>query len=57
VYTIEEWEGRPDELDGRPNAPLGDAYDRSLDRLRALEPSEVLFGHDRRTWTRSTTPG
>ncbi len=57
VYTVEEWQGTPDELDGRPNAPLTDEYDRSLDRLRALEPEEVLFGHDRRSWTRARTAG
>ncbi len=55
VYTVEEWQGTPDELDGRPNAPLPDDYDRSLDRLRALEPEQVLFGHDRRSWTRAET--
>jgi glyoxylase-like metal-dependent hydrolase (beta-lactamase superfamily II) len=57
VYTVEEWQGRPDELDGRPNAPLAEAYDASLERLRDLEPAAVLFGHDRRAWTRTTQPG
>ena len=53
LYTVEEWEGRPDVLEGRSNAPDPDAYDRSHAKLRALEPARVHFGHDRRTWTRT----
>ena len=52
VYTVEEWAGTPDELEGRSNAPAPEDYDRSLDRLRGLEPRTVHFGHDRRTWHR-----
>jgi len=26
------------------------AYDRSIARLKALNPKEVLFGHDRQGW-------
>ena len=54
VYTVEEWAGTPDELDGRSNAPDRDAYDRSTERLHALEPARVHFGHDRRSWTRAS---
>ncbi len=53
VYTVEEWSGTPDELEGRSNAPRSDDYDRSLDRLRELDPAAVHFGHDRRTWHRA----
>ena len=54
VYTVEEWAGTPDELEGRSNAPDRDAYDRSTERLHALEPARVHFGHDRRSWTRAS---
>jgi glyoxylase-like metal-dependent hydrolase (beta-lactamase superfamily II) len=52
VYTVDEWAGTPDELEGRSSAPDHAAYDDSLDRLRGLEPERVYFGHDRRSWTR-----
>ena len=52
VYTVEEWAGSPDELEGRSGAPDQRAYDQSLDRLRELEPQQVFFGHDRRSWQR-----
>ena len=57
VYTVEEWDGAPDELEGRSSAPLPDDYDRSLGRLRALAPERVHFGHDARTWRRAGRPG
>lgn len=50
VYTVDEWAGSPDELEGRTSAPDRAAYDRSLARLRDLEPTEVYLGHDRRAW-------
>lgn len=50
-YTVEEWIGGPDALEGRSSAPGQGAYDRSIERLRSLHPSRVLFGHDRRSWT------
>ena len=53
VYTVEEWAGTPDELEGRSSAPDQDAYDGSLDRLHELEPERVFFGHDRRSWVRA----
>jgi glyoxylase-like metal-dependent hydrolase (beta-lactamase superfamily II) len=53
VYTVEEWSGTPDELEGRPNAPAPDDYERSLERLRELRPATVHFGHDGRTWHRA----
>ena len=52
VYTVDEWAGEPDELEGRSGAPDREAYDRSVDRLRGLEPAAVHFGHDRRSWDR-----
>jgi N-acyl homoserine lactone hydrolase len=53
IYTVEEWVGEPDILEGRSGAPDRDAYDRSHGRLQALEPARVHFGHDRRAWTRT----
>lgn len=53
VYTVDEWAGEPDELEGRSGAPDRGAYDRSLERLQGLGPSLVHFGHDRRTWRRA----
>jgi glyoxylase-like metal-dependent hydrolase (beta-lactamase superfamily II) len=50
VYTVDEWAGAPDELEGRTGAPDRAAYDRSLERLHGLEPAVVHFGHDRRSW-------
>ena len=52
VYTVDEWAGEPDELEGRSGAPDRDAYDRSLQRLQELGPAQVYFGHDRRSWRR-----
>ena len=49
-YTVGEWIGDPDDLDGRPEGPNRDAYDRSIRRLRERRPERVLFGHDRRPW-------
>ena len=51
VYTSGEWAGDPDAWEGRSRAPDPAAYDRSIERLRALEPARVFFGHDRRSWT------
>jgi glyoxylase-like metal-dependent hydrolase (beta-lactamase superfamily II) len=53
VYTVDEWVGTPDELEGRTGAPDRDAYDRSTERLHALDPDLVHFGHDRRAWRRA----
>jgi glyoxylase-like metal-dependent hydrolase (beta-lactamase superfamily II) len=53
VYTVDEWAGEPDELEGRSSAPDREAYDRSTDRLHGLEPVVVHFGHDRRSWRRA----
>ncbi len=49
-YTSGEWDGDPDALEGRSSAPDRDAYDRSIERLRGLQPVRVLFGHDRDPW-------
>jgi glyoxylase-like metal-dependent hydrolase (beta-lactamase superfamily II) len=53
VYTVDEWAGTPDELEGRTTARDQEAYDRSLERLHGLEPTLVHFGHDRRSWSRA----
>ena len=50
-YTAGEWEGDPDALEGRSGAPDGKAYDRSIERLKELEPRVVYFAHDRTIWT------
>ena len=49
-YTAGEWIGDPDALEGRSTAPDVLSYDRSIERLRALRPARVHFGHDRLTW-------
>ena len=43
---------RPGALEGRSARPDRGAYDRSIERLRALDPvARSLFGHDRAAWT------
>ena len=51
VYGLDEWLGAPGR-EGRSSAPDLPAYDASLDKLRAADPSRVLFAHDRRAWSR-----
>jgi glyoxylase-like metal-dependent hydrolase (beta-lactamase superfamily II) len=59
-YTVGEWVGDPDAMEGRSGAPDKSAYDRSIERLRELDPVRVHFGHDRAVWTadpaRPSTP-
>jgi N-acyl homoserine lactone hydrolase len=50
VYSRGEWVGVPDAREGASTAQDRDAYDRSFARLKALNPKEVLFGHDRQGW-------
>ena len=50
-YTVGEWTGDGDALEGRSGAPDQAAYDRSIERMRRLDPARVLFGHDREGWT------
>jgi N-acyl homoserine lactone hydrolase len=50
-YTRGEWVGDADDLEGRSSAGDQVAYDRSIARLRALDPVRVHFGHDRSHWT------
>lgn len=50
VYSHGEWTGVPGAREGGSRAPDAPAYARSVARLRALRPREVLFGHDRRGW-------
>ena len=51
LYTAGEWAGDPEALEGRSSARDHAAYDRSIERLRGLDPAQVLFGHDRERWT------
>jgi glyoxylase-like metal-dependent hydrolase (beta-lactamase superfamily II) len=51
IYGLDEWTGSAGR-EGRTTARDRSAYDASVARIRALEPSRVLFAHDRRTWTR-----
>ena len=50
VYTRGEWAGAADAREGLSPAPDKVAYRQSVERLRALNPRRVLFGHDRRGW-------
>ena len=52
VYSPGEWAGEPGAREGRTRAPDADAYDRSFEKLRALDPVRVWFGHDRDHWSR-----
>jgi len=50
VYSNGEWAGIGGAREGATGAPDGAAYARSVTRLRALKPKQVLFGHDRKGW-------
>ncbi len=52
VYTSGEWSGDANAREGRSRAPDPLAYDRSIARLRALDPVEVRFAHDATAWLR-----
>ncbi|HEX6131900.1 MAG TPA: MBL fold metallo-hydrolase [Actinomycetota bacterium] len=53
VWTVEEWRGATGEdVSGEPSAWDRDAYARSVERLRALDPVRVHLAHDREVWTR-----
>jgi N-acyl homoserine lactone hydrolase len=55
VQSRAEWEGSTDEAhSGKPSAPDRNAYARSVERLRALEPVRVHFAHDPSMWERRT---
>ena len=51
VYGLDEWRGSQGR-EGASSAADPAAYDASVARLRALDPSRVLFAHDRRPWSR-----
>jgi glyoxylase-like metal-dependent hydrolase (beta-lactamase superfamily II) len=51
VYGLDEWRGTPGR-EGATSAADRSAYDASLARLCAIDPSRVLFAHDRRPWSR-----
>jgi N-acyl homoserine lactone hydrolase len=50
VYSRGEWTGIPGAREGGSRAPDEAAYRRSVERLRAVRPKEVLFGHDTAAW-------
>lgn len=53
LQSRREWEGATEPAaSGAPNAPDRDAYVRSVERLRALEPVRVHFAHDPAIWER-----
>ena len=53
VQSRSEWVGAGGrEASGRSSAPDPDAYARSVDRLRALDPARVHFAHDPSVWER-----
>jgi N-acyl homoserine lactone hydrolase len=52
LYSAGEWAGSAGAREGRTVARDQPAYDRSVAKLRALDPVRVWFGHDRETWTR-----
>jgi len=57
VYSVGEWIGREGAREGRSSARDPAAYDRSVERLRAVDPVRVWFGHDRETWSRGRSGG
>ena len=50
VYSHGEWTGIPGAREGASTAPDRPAYQRSVERLRAIRPKTVLFGHDTAAW-------
>ena len=53
VQSRAEWEGATDEAhSGEASAPERNAYARSVERLRALDPIRVHFAHDPAIWER-----
>jgi glyoxylase-like metal-dependent hydrolase (beta-lactamase superfamily II) len=50
VYSHGEWSGIAGAREGASVARDRPAYARSVERLRALHPKRVLFGHDRHGW-------
>jgi N-acyl homoserine lactone hydrolase len=50
VYSRGEWIGLGDDREGLSTAHDTAAYRRSIDRLKAIRPKRVLFGHDDRGW-------
>ncbi len=50
VYSRGEWAAIAGAREGASRAMDTAAYARSVNRLRALNPKRVLFGHDREGW-------
>ncbi len=55
-YTVGEWIGDPEALEGRTSSPDPDAYGRSIRRLKSMRPVRVYFAHDRAVWTPDAAP-
>jgi glyoxylase-like metal-dependent hydrolase (beta-lactamase superfamily II) len=53
VQSLAEWQGEHGpEVSGRSTSSDPDAYARSVDRLRAFDPTRVHFAHDAEIWQR-----
>ena len=53
VRSRAEWQGAEGaSASGRPGAPEGEGYARSVARLRSLDPVRVHFAHDAPVWRR-----
>jgi N-acyl homoserine lactone hydrolase len=53
LQSLAEWEGATDPASsGESAAPDHDAYIRSVERLKALDPVRVHFAHDPTVWER-----
>ena len=53
VQSLAEWQGEHGpEVSGRSTSSDPDAYARSVDRLRAFDPTRVHFAHDAAIWQR-----
>jgi len=50
VYSHGEWQDIDGARNGENHARDGEAYRRSVRRLKALNPKRVLCGHDRQGW-------
>ena len=53
VQSRDEWQGAGgSQASGQSSAPDPDAYARSVERLRLLDPVRVHFAHDPSIWQR-----
>ena len=52
LYSVGEWTGRAGAREGFSSARDRPAYDASVEKLKAIDPVRVWFGHDRESWVR-----